>query len=433
MTTVQPIQLNNEQDCTPDKSEIVVGQPIVVADIGGGEEDHGIVPNEWEKFLAGEECGCCCNAACRMLGCPDKQIGCRPYKTPSCCSCWTFFGIGWFFMFLFIMKIMQEGDALFSEDSGTLKDDLDVKHYYGFVASQRSLAKGCGSNEMQEESVCTADVKCKWKKGRGEDGKDTCTTAEICPRPPPRPKEGFLSFVVAVYEAKGDDGNILSDEVLQGIAKYESAMLSNANGAEDKSGPSPWTDRCMRKYKDADHTIVGDSTCAPPSSMMNLFSITDATRQTIKEQVEAGYGPPGAAAFSCMCVFQDVLCDMCNTDGTLKGWNANDATWDYNQLGTEHCLRPLLQQMRSSLGRRQRVDEYNRFGAKIGLVGHMFRQSLGERERLRCLLASSLPIEAKLPVGWTRTQLRLLIQRLFSSNEQPRRFGEWRREGEDDK
>ena len=46
-----------------------------------------------------------------------------------------------------------------------------------------------------------------------------------------------------VYEATGEDGNLLDDSLLEYVREFETKMLTSANDAK-----KPWTDYCLLTY-----------------------------------------------------------------------------------------------------------------------------------------------------------------------------------------
>lgn len=188
-----------------------------------------IKPNKWEKFLASDEC------------CTGRKICC------SCTSCWTFFVIGWLFVFMLVAKIMSAGMDVFNFEDMPVKSNIKVQEYYAFTTMQSTYTKGCSDKAHEAKEICEQDKNCKWnanKRGRRGSPPDTyCENEDVCPRPPLRPRENILAPFYFIYE--GLDGNILSNHNMKLMNKFERTALTTANGAEDKDGrPSPWTDWC---------------------------------------------------------------------------------------------------------------------------------------------------------------------------------------------
>ncbi|CAE8618044.1 unnamed protein product, partial [Polarella glacialis] len=210
----------------------------------------------------------------------------------------------------------SDGLDLFTFDEPAVKSDLKVQQYYGLQAALGEFP-GCKDDEHKEENVCSEDATCKWDTARKR-----CRNRDICPSPPFRPREKPLyldnmpAWVGVVYEAT-NDGNILDDEILGYIDKYEGRMLTDVNGAVNSEGvKSPWDkDWCLLAYPAAGSNATPQ--CGPGVSPMNLFSMNAHGRAKVKQQVQDGFSRAGP--LSCMCSDQDALCSICNADGTLKG------------------------------------------------------------------------------------------------------------------
>eukprot|EP00929_Paragymnodinium_shiwhaense_P107796 TRINITY_DN74153_c0_g1_i1.p1 TRINITY_DN74153_c0_g1~~TRINITY_DN74153_c0_g1_i1.p1 ORF type:complete len:1239 (+),score=228.57 TRINITY_DN74153_c0_g1_i1:69-3719(+) len=274
----------------------ISNEPVKADVVGVALGEELLKPNCWEEFLAGERL-CCLKA-----------------KSCACCSCWTFFGLGWLMMFIFIAKISAVGDEIFTEEGGTLKDDRLVQNYQGFVAARKSVREGCGALDHDSLEACTADPKCEWievKLGRGAT-KMQCEAKAVCPPPPPRTREAMMSWFMVMYSAEKEGSSVLDDNVMETIAKYENVMLSNANGAQTSDGKeSPWTDHCKLSYSGAN-----ESRCTSPFSPLQAFSMNNDARQKVEEQVNKGFNFAGP--LTCMCSHQQGLCGVCNADGTAK-------------------------------------------------------------------------------------------------------------------
>jgi len=250
--------------------------------------DHAIKPNCWELFLAGERC-CCC--------------GCR--VPCSCCACWLFFGLGWLFVLMFMREINVQQDKLFNFDGEIIKTDIEVARFHAFTAAKDDAAQGCRSSTMQtSKDTCEKDEACEWQ-GKGEKG---CFTKETCPKPAPKPRTIRMETFIMVYEATEDDGNILDPGLMEHVRKFEKTMLTTANGAVE-----PWSEYCLRAYPMGTANTSG--TCAPPTSFLNAFTMTDSARSTMKQQVKEGYTYVGKAA--CACTAEDLPCAVCQ-NGQLK-------------------------------------------------------------------------------------------------------------------
>jgi hypothetical protein len=224
---------------------------MVAMEVGdkSGEKPTGkFVPNCWELFLAGENCCCCGPSIC------------------ICCSCWTWFGIGWLFTLIFIGKLGTGADDIFSFEEQDVRASDVVKRHRAF-GSARGAKRSCKDHEDAE--VCISDVLCTWKDNT------TCTKKEqdeSCKQPlkprqgPVRDMEGKTAWVMVIYEAK--DGNVLDDDILERIAAFEKELLTDANGAMRKGEASPWDeDWCMKAYP----VSGGGGKCSAIDSVVPLF------------------------------------------------------------------------------------------------------------------------------------------------------------------
>eukprot|EP00929_Paragymnodinium_shiwhaense_P120570 TRINITY_DN9252_c0_g1_i1.p1 TRINITY_DN9252_c0_g1~~TRINITY_DN9252_c0_g1_i1.p1 ORF type:complete len:1293 (-),score=312.13 TRINITY_DN9252_c0_g1_i1:899-4777(-) len=269
-------------------------------------------PNKWEEFLAGESC-----------------FG---YKTCSCCSCWLIFLFGWIWFMIFIVKVSADGEDVFNTDEESLKSDLKVKNYYAFQAAAKSLGEGCAKPEYDTQAKCEADDRCEWltiKLGKGQT-KDVCSTKAVCPAPAPKERESVAAIFMAVYSAEREDGSLLDDDLMQHITDYEKSMLSDVDGAVDKTGAAaPWTNYCMLTYPMGKDT---GGQCMSASSPMNIFSVTADARKAVEKQVGEGFSYAGA--LSCLCGHEAGLCSVCNADGTLKGLLPGSMNLAVNAMGT---------------------------------------------------------------------------------------------------
>jgi len=260
-----------------------------------------VIPTGWEKFLAGEKV------------CP-------------LCGCATFFLLGLFFLFVLLGYLGEKGDSVFSFEDADVKSDLIVQRAYAFEAA-RGEPIGCTDDAHQEsKEVCEADEACKWDASqasgggsRGGSEPKNCKDKELCPAPPPRDREypliydGGPMWVGLIYEAE-DGGNILDDEILEQIRKFEKSLLTDVNGATFRGKPSPWDEDWCRLTYPMGSQLPGR--CAAPDSVLNLFAMTAEGRAATKAQVADGFAPNRALA--CMCTDEDELCSICTSDGGVK-------------------------------------------------------------------------------------------------------------------
>ena len=94
---------------------------------------------------------------------------------------------------------------------------LFLKEYFALQAALGE-SPGCGDSNHNTQDTCEADEACEWSTRSNRDGR--CVDRE-CPGPAPKPLEAPLyldflpAFISVIYEAVGEDGNILNDDVLQ--------------------------------------------------------------------------------------------------------------------------------------------------------------------------------------------------------------------------
>lgn len=274
--------------------------------VGGPKIDRRIAGkygnNCWEAFLVGEECCCCCDRTCPL------------------CSCCTWFGVGWLFTVIFIAKIAADGDSVFSFDEQPVKSSNIVQAFYAFEGA-RGKRSGCDDEAHKDEALCKKDEECQWDAAlKSCTDYDPCAIEETAkPREDPIRESdgGGFAWVTIIYETKAD-GNVLDDDVMEYMRKFEEELLTTANGASRNGKTSRWDeDWCLKVY--ADDTT---STCAGVESLLPLFSMTAAGMDAVEEQVKAGYGFPFGA---CLCSDQDELCSICAQDGKLapqQNWPA---------------------------------------------------------------------------------------------------------------
>eukprot|EP00928_Gymnodinium_smaydae_P091345 TRINITY_DN7505_c0_g1_i1.p1 TRINITY_DN7505_c0_g1~~TRINITY_DN7505_c0_g1_i1.p1 ORF type:complete len:1210 (+),score=152.69 TRINITY_DN7505_c0_g1_i1:49-3678(+) len=249
--------------------------------------EHVIKPTKWELFLAGEKGSCCFH----------------------CSACWFFFGIGMTWLAVFLAKAVTVGTDILDLEQADLKSHPVVEKYYGFLAAKNQIDDGC--HLMHEEpEACNADNRCYYDKeamrGRGQTGE--CKEITVCPAPTPKNRSKPLESFFVVYEALNKEENLLDDELFSLIHEFESTLLTTANGALKKDGStSAWTDWCQRDYSDGSK----EGTCAPPMSMLNIFTMNSHGRSAVK----AASG--GSPTLGCLCGDEDKLCDICDSAGSV--------------------------------------------------------------------------------------------------------------------
>mmetsp|Transcript_2400 Transcript_2400/g.4386 ORF Transcript_2400/g.4386 Transcript_2400/m.4386 type:complete len:1251 (-) Transcript_2400:68-3820(-) len=262
------------------------------------DSDDVLKPNCWELLLYGETFG-------------------------SCCPCLTFFAIGWLFFLVLIITLAIGGNSLFSFEEHVMTGNLQVQQYFAHMACLRDSVQGCRDHNHSTEERCVRDKECQWDEERYEcqNLEVSCSKSSLL-----RPREAMLEsefgsgFVMVFYEAQ-NGANILDSDILALIHKFEKELLTTVNGAKtkrDKETESyeilPWDeDYCMLTYPDYEGAA---GKCRAVQSLMNLFSMTDHGRQSIKNQVENGF--TSAGPLSCICS-DDAQCSICNADGSLKG------------------------------------------------------------------------------------------------------------------
>mmetsp|Transcript_92009 Transcript_92009/g.231348 ORF Transcript_92009/g.231348 Transcript_92009/m.231348 type:complete len:1176 (+) Transcript_92009:56-3583(+) len=245
--------------------------------------------SRWELFLAGQIC------------CP-------------LCSCCLWFGIGWIWVIIFVAKIFIDGGDLFSFDAQDVKSDVVVQRHYAFLAA-RGDEEGCFDQDHEDEDVCKNDDRCEWWARK-------CREKSVCPKVATRERESFVLYdsrpaqVLIVYETP-ENVNILDDEILGYIDKFEKTLLTTANGAKFNGAESHWDkDWCQMAYPGASPGNATEGKCSSISSFADPYAMTAKGLEAVQEQVSQGYTVAGA--LSCMCTLEDRVCDICNADGTEK-------------------------------------------------------------------------------------------------------------------
>ncbi|CAL1156171.1 unnamed protein product [Cladocopium goreaui] len=285
------------------ENQQVVGTPVNLATADKNTTSYVRAPEEpccWEQCLIGTCFG---------------PVG-------PCCACWGFFLLGWLFTMIFMREVVNQGTDIFSFEDPAVKSDIKVQEYYGLQAALGERP-GCSDSAHEAEAVCNADEACVWETNprRG----DRCVDKE-CPGTPPRPREAPLyldflpAFISVIYEAQGENGNILDDDVLQVIMDYEKELFTDVAGAQmDYKGEkraSKWTDDwCLLSYP---QLPMGQPKCASGVGPMNMFTMNAAGRATTKQQILSGHQMMGGGPIACMCGDSDA-CSICNADGSVLG------------------------------------------------------------------------------------------------------------------
>lgn len=283
-----------------------------------------MVPNKWETFLAG-------GAVC-----------------PFCSFCLWFF-LGWLFTAIAVGKLHQEGTDIIAFERNDVKSDPLVQQYYAFEKA-RGEQEGCTDQAHNvNKETCERDTTCEWDEtvqgiGRGATP-IRCKTKSMCTQPALRMREtplihnGGAAWISVLYEAE-DGGNILDDGTLETIRKFEQKLLTTVGGATLTDGStSPWNrDWCIYAYPDGPRNSTGR--CAAPVTVTNLFAMTDEGTRKTAEQVREGFSL-GGKVFACMCSDADALCEICNADGSLKGFQPATGTVDTAQWPADMvaCMR----------------------------------------------------------------------------------------------
>eukprot|EP00434_Breviolum_minutum_P038783 symbB.v1.2.034418.t1/scaffold4402.1/size45815/3 len=292
---------------TVGENQMVVGTPVATEK--GGVTAVSAPPST--SYVRPEEP--CCWEQCLIGTCFGS---CGP-----CCACWGFFLLGWLFTIVFVQRAVTEGTDIFSFEDPAVKSALLVQEYYGLEAALGERP-GCSDSLHATEEKCNADSACIWESSpRGSQ----CTDKE-CPSAPPRPREAALyldflpAFISVIYEAVGDDGNILNDDVLQLIIDYEKELFTDVDGAMlDHNGEnraSPWSeDWCLASYP---MLPMGSTKCASGIGPAHMFTMDAAGRAKTKELIMEGHNRLGGGPLACFCGESDA-CDMCNADGSVKG------------------------------------------------------------------------------------------------------------------
>lgn len=281
----------------------MVGTPVNIATADKNTTSYVRAPEEpccWEQCLIGTCFG---------------PVG-------PCCACWGFFLLGWLFTMIFMREVVNQGTDIFSFEDPAVKSDIKVQEYYGLQAALGERP-GCSDSAHEAEAVCNADEACVWETNprRG----DRCVDKE-CPGTPPRPREAPLyldflpAFISVIYEAQGENGNILDDDVLQVIMDYEKELFTDVAGAQmDYKGEkraSKWTDDwCLLSYP---QLPMGQPKCASGVGPMNMFTMNAVGRATTKQQILSGHQMMGGGPIACMCGDSDA-CSICNADGSVLG------------------------------------------------------------------------------------------------------------------
>eukprot|EP00435_Cladocopium_sp_Y103_P062408 s86_g24.t1 len=196
----------------PSQNNLVVGTPVNADKNASAPAGTLAPPTSYAK--PPEEP--CCWEKC-LIGTCFGPVG-------PCCACWGFFLLGWFFTLVFMGEVVRQGTDIFSFEDPAVKTDIKVQEYYGLQAALGERP-GCSDSAHEAEGVCNADEACVWETSpRGS----KCVDKE-CPGTPPRAREAPLyldflpAFISVIYEAQGENGNILDDDVLQVIMDYEQA------------------------------------------------------------------------------------------------------------------------------------------------------------------------------------------------------------------
>ncbi|CAJ1410020.1 unnamed protein product [Effrenium voratum] len=209
---------------------------------------------------------------------------------------------------------------------------------------------GCRDQAHNTQETCNADNACVWQV-RGPSA--SCQDKE-CPSPPPLARQAPLyldflpAFISVIYEAVGEDGNILDDDILQIIANYESELFTTVDGAElnynGESRPSAWDqDWCLLSYGSLP---MSTPKCSAGIGPTNVFSMNTAGRAKTKELITQGHNMMGGGALACLCGDSDT-CGMCNADGSVKGMAGANMT--ALMMGDQAELTSLLGQWPTSI------------------------------------------------------------------------------------
>eukprot|EP00434_Breviolum_minutum_P027647 symbB.v1.2.024454.t1/scaffold2319.1/size82456/3 len=283
---------------TVGENQMVVGTPVATEK--GGVTAVSAPPST--SYVRPEEP--CCWEQCLIGTCFGS---CGP-----CCACWGFFLLGWLFTIVFVQRAVTEGTDIFSFEDPAVKSALLVQEYYGLEAALGERP-GCSDSLHATEEKCNADSACIWESSpRGSQ----CTDKE-CPSAPPRPREAALyldflpAFISVIYEAVGDDGNILNDDVLQLIIDYEKELFTDVDGAMlDHNGEnraSPWSeDWCLASYP---MLPMGSTKCASGIGPAHMFTMDAAGRAKTKELIMEGHNRLGGGPLACFCG-ESNACDM---------------------------------------------------------------------------------------------------------------------------
>ena len=171
---------------------------------------------------------------------------------------------------------------------------------------------------LEDRDVCEADELCEWVQ-RGPSG--SCQELE-CPTAPPKKRQtplylDFLpAFITVIYEAVGEGGNILDDDIMRIISDYEKELFTDVDGAEYNSRKSPWNeDWCLMAYPS--HGF-GTPQCAAGIGLTHMFTMDSDGLNKVKDQGLAGFNYLGLGGMmACICQMEDT-CQVCNGDGTMK-------------------------------------------------------------------------------------------------------------------